>query len=153
MSGPEKDKRPARSGQVRHDSGGRAIWEWAIDSGRHAIDSTSRLLKKLDLTSLRLIGDDEKPWKKEEQAAADAQQASQPQDKKRPVPTFGGEPEADPLGEQRRSFNPYDTRTPTGRGVATPARPTAPPKPRITQPARPAKKPGLLGRLFGQDKK
>ena len=149
MSGPEKDKRPVRSGQVRHDSGGRAIWEWALDSGRHAIDSTSRLLKKLDLTSLRLIGDDEKPWKKDEQAA-DQQQANQSRDDRRQVPTFGGEREQDPLSNERRGFNPYESRTPTGRGAATPSRPKAPPNPGITQPVRPAQKPGLLGRLFGK---
>jgi hypothetical protein len=153
VSGPEEDKRPARSGQVRHDSGGRAIWEWAIDSGRHAIDSTSRLLKKLDLTSLRLVGDDEKPWKKDGQPPAGQQQAGQAPEDRRQVPTFGGEREHDPFGDQRKSFNPYDSRTPTGRGAAAPPRPAAPPKPRITQPVRPAKKPGLLGRLFGQDKK
>lgn len=150
MSGPEKDKRPVRSGQVRHDSGGRAIWEWALDSGRHAIDSTSRLLKKLDLTSLRLIGDDEAPWKKEEKAAAGQKQASQFGDDRREVPTFGGEREQDPLANERRGFNPYDSRTPTGRGAATPSRPKGPPRPRITQPVRPAQKPGLLGRLFGK---
>lgn len=152
MSGPDKDKRPVRSGQVRHEPGGRAIWEWAIDSGKHALDSTSRLLKKLDITSLRILGDDEKPWKKDEVSAPDPAQ-SQPQDGKRPVPTFGGPREDDPLVNQRKSFNPYDSRTPTGRGGGTSSKPAATPRPRITQPVRPEKKPGLLGRLFGQDRK
>jgi hypothetical protein len=151
VSGPDKDKPPVRTGQVRHDAGGRAIWEWAIESGKHALDSTSRLLKKLDITSLRVLGEDEKPWKKDEPAAPDPAQ-QEPQAGKRPVPTFGGPREDDPLGNQRKSFNPYDSRTPTGRGAMAPAKPATPPRPRITQPARPAKKPGLLGRLFGHDK-
>jgi len=29
---------------VKHDAGGRAIWEWAAETGRNALDSTSRLL-------------------------------------------------------------------------------------------------------------
>jgi hypothetical protein len=152
VSGPEKDKPPARSGKVRHEPGGRAIWEWAIDSGKHALDSTSRLLKKLDISSLRILGDDEKPWNKDEPAATDPGQARQ-QDGKSPVPTFGGPREDDALANQRKSFNPYDSRTPARRGAAPTSRPAAPPKPRITQPVQPAKKPGLFGRLFGQGRK
>lgn len=150
VSGRDKDKPPARSGHVRHEPGGRAIWEWAIDSGKHALDSTSRLLKKLDITSLRILGDDEKPWKKDEPTSTDP---GQPQDGQRPAPTFGGPRENDPLANQRKSFNPYDSRTPSGRSAPPSSRPAAPPKPRITQPAPPAKKPGLFGRLFGQDRK
>lgn len=127
------------SGRVRHDKGGRAVWEWAVDSGRHAIESTSRLLKRLDLSSLKLA--DYEPEKKEEPppAAKDG----------KPVPTFGGEREADPLAHSRRSFDPYDNRAPLRQ--SRPPAPRPPAKPRLTQPARPEKKPGLLGRLFGKD--
>jgi hypothetical protein len=147
VSGQDSDNKPPRSGRVRHDPGGRAVWEWAVESGRHALDSTSRLLKKLDLTSLRLIGDDEKVWEKkgiELPPDEDAPEAGKP-------PTFGGEREADPAASQRKSFNPYDTRTPS-RSVPKAAKPAAPARPRITQPVRPAAKPGLLGRLFGRNK-
>jgi hypothetical protein len=49
-NGPKDgDKKPPKVGRVRHDASGRAIWEWAADTGKHAIDSTSRLLKRLDL--------------------------------------------------------------------------------------------------------
>lgn len=145
MSGQDSDSKPKRSGRVRHEPGGKAVWEWAIESGRHAIDSTSRLLKKLDLSSLRLVGDDEKAWEKKglELPPDDAPSGrSDP-----PPPTFGAAPEKDPAAG--RGFNPYDTRTPTGRGVSRP-RPAGPPKPRITQPVRPAKKPGFFARLFGR---
>jgi hypothetical protein len=153
VSGPDKDKEQVRSGRVRHEPGGRAIWEWAIDSGRHALDSTSRLLKKLDITSLRVLGDDEKPWKKDDADAARTEPPAKAEESKPAVPTFGGPRENDPLGQQRKSFNPYDNRSPSGRGAAPPSRPGAPPRPRITQPVRPEKKPGLFGRMFGRDKK
>jgi hypothetical protein len=153
LSESDKDKPQGRSGRVRHDSGGRAVWEWAVDSGRHALDSTSRLLKKLDLSSLTLVKDDEKSWDKKHPGAADdaGDEGGQP---RRDIPTFGGPAEVDPQGK-RRSYNPYDSRNPATRRAPGPAAPSAPPKTRVTQPVRPAppaKKPGLLGRLFGRDK-
>jgi hypothetical protein len=153
VSGPDKDKPQVRSGKVRHEPGGRAIWEWAIESGRHAIDSTSRLLKKLDITSLRVLGDDEKPWKDEGGGTAGRDPPAKPEETKPVIPTFGGPRENDPLGQQRKSFNPYDSRSPTGRGAAPPSRPAAAPRPRITQPVRPAKKPGVFARMFGKGRK
>lgn len=60
MSDPDSDSKTARKGTLRHDQGGRAVWEWAIDSSRQALDSTSRLLKKLDLGALRQNGGDTK---------------------------------------------------------------------------------------------
>lgn len=146
MSGQDSDGKPRRSGRVRHEPGGKAVWEWAVESGRHALDSTSRLLKKLDLSSLRLMGDDEKTWEKKGHDLPSENPSSGKSDPQQK--TFGGPLETDSAGS--RGFNPYDTRTPTGRGVNRQARPTAPPKPRITQPVRPAKKPGLLARLFGR---
>ncbi|MBK6674668.1 MAG: hypothetical protein IPG49_14820 [Proteobacteria bacterium] len=62
------------------------------------------------------------------------------------MPTFGGPAEKDPLANARRSFNPYDKTTPA-RGAAAAKKP---PASRLTQPAKPAAKPGLLGRLFGR---
>lgn len=146
MSGPDSDNKPKRTGRVRHEPGGRAIWEWAIDSGRHAIDSTSRLLQKLDLSSLTLLDDDEKPWQDEKPRAGTHDPGRRQQDPDA-IPTFGGAREQDPRSGERGGFNPYDSRTPGGRGVASTAKPAAPPRPRITQPVRPAKK-GLLARLF-----
>ena len=60
MSRPDSDSKTARKGTLRHDQGGRAVWEWAIDSSRQALDSTSRLLKKLDLGALRHNGGEAK---------------------------------------------------------------------------------------------
>lgn len=138
MSEPDKDNKP-RSGHVRHDPGGRAIWEWAMESGRHAVDSTSRLLKKLELTSLTLMGDDAKPWQK--QVPGDASDADQP-----PLPDTPPklEAEVDPAARRGGGFNPYDSRTPM-RPVAK-APPRAPAQ--GTQAAH--SKRGFFARLFGR---
>lgn len=158
---PDSSDKP-RSGRVRHDSGGRAIWEWALDSGKHAVDSTSRLLKRLELTGITLMGDEARPWEKQKQNDASRDPASggghdQSQ-------TFGHSPghsrDSGPPGqgsardrtvqhdaEKARGTNPYDSRTPVGRGAPTPKKPAAA-APRVSQP--PQEKPGLLGRLFGR---
>jgi hypothetical protein len=142
MSQPEEpgleQEKPAAAGRVRHDSSGRAVWEWAADTGRQALDSTSRLLKKLDLPGLTLADDD----KKEDDDA--------PPPKTKPnTPTFGGSREVDPLASSKKNFNPYDNRTPPKR-VQTPT--SAPAKrPIATKPAaKPVPKPGFFARLFGR---
>ncbi len=139
---PDKDKHRTEkpSGHVRHDPGGRAVWQWAIDSGKHAIESTSRLLQKLDLTNLKFLDYDEI----EKQEKADRERTENPE---RPIPTFGGEREVDPSAG-KQGFDPYNTRTPVGRGTP-PRKPPVRPKPRVTQPAKPAAKPGFFSRLFG----
>jgi hypothetical protein len=142
MSASGKDDPPKPSGRVRHDSGGRAVWEWAVDSGRHAVDSTSALLKKLELSGLRLMDD------KEKEAAKEAEEEVPLGDPDTEIPTFGGDRETDPH-RGKRGFNPYNSRLAAERKTG---KPTPPPKPRITQPVRPAKKPGFFARLFGRGK-
>lgn len=141
MSASGKDDPPKPSGRVRHDSGGRAVWEWAVDSGRHAIDSTSALLKKLDLSSLKLVESRKEAGKEMDE------EELQVEDPDREIPTFGGEREVDPSGG-KRGFNPYDKRVSAAQRKG--GKPLPPPKPRITQPVRPAKKPGFFARLFGK---
>jgi hypothetical protein len=58
MNKPEdqnRDKKPlpAREG-IDHDARGNAVWQWAVDSGRHLIDSTTHLLKRLEVPGLKL---------------------------------------------------------------------------------------------------
>lgn len=136
------DKPKPRTGRVRHDAGGRAIWEWAIESGKYAIDSTSRLLKKLDLSGITLVNDEEKPWEKPPQSREAPPSATGEDGRPRPRP---GEPKLQDLPPRERGFNPYDTRTPVGRG-ALPQKGSTPPRPRITQP--PPRKRGFLARLL-----
>jgi hypothetical protein len=115
-----------------------------MDSGRHAIDSTSRLLKKLDLTSLSLVDDDtKKKWEKDSQ---DSAAKAEPAPKALATP---GLRVKDAHVGGGGSFDPYNSRTPTGRGVA-PAKPRTPARPRITQPVKPSKRPGFFARLFGR---
>jgi hypothetical protein len=45
---------PASTGQVVHDSRGGAVWDWLKHTGRQALDSTSRLLKKLEVPELKV---------------------------------------------------------------------------------------------------
>ncbi len=138
----EKISTPKPAGRVRHDSSGRAIWEWAAESGRHALDSTSALLKRLDLPGLALA-DDEKKKQKREKKAREA--AGQEADTSPSIPTFGGPVEEDPAGRTRRSFNPYDTRIPKRLDPRPAAKPTA----RTTQPLAKRKR-SFFARIFGR---
>lgn len=49
---PKDDSIP--SGRVRHDERGNAVWDWLKDTGRSALDATSRLLKKLEAPHLEV---------------------------------------------------------------------------------------------------
>ncbi len=51
-----KPQSPA-SGSVRHDERGHAVWQWASDTARNAINSTSALLRKLEVPGLSLQDD------------------------------------------------------------------------------------------------
>lgn len=42
------------SGRVRHDERGNAVWDWIKDTGRHALESTSRLLRRLEAPQLEV---------------------------------------------------------------------------------------------------
>lgn len=53
----DTEQRPA--GGVRHDEQGNAVWHWASNTGRQAIESTSRLLRKLEVPGLKLLDDAE----------------------------------------------------------------------------------------------
>lgn len=138
-----RTEKPA--GRVRHDSTGRAVWEWAVDSGRHAIESTSRLLKRLELPGLTVTDyDPKKPGGSAMPQQGDADAARQDPSS----PSLAPEKDASTGG--RGGFDPYNSRMPPRRGAPAARKPAPPVKPRITQPVRPAKKPGLFARLFGR---
>ena len=51
------DPSAGRSGRVVHDERGNAVWDWLKHTGRMAIDSTSRLLKRLEVPELKVEED------------------------------------------------------------------------------------------------
>jgi hypothetical protein len=42
------------AGRIVHDARGNAVWDWVKDTARIAIDSTSRLLRKLEVPELKV---------------------------------------------------------------------------------------------------
>jgi hypothetical protein len=142
---PDEHSRPA--GRVKHDPSGRAVWEWAAETGRSALDSTSRLLKRLELPGLTLADDKPKSSKDANPSAAETPSSAKPL-----PPTFGGARESDPLAQGKQSFNPYDNRAPANRAAQPKSK--APVKSGTRPPSHAApivskKKPGLFARLFG----
>jgi hypothetical protein len=55
------DPLEGRSGRIVHDDRGNAIWDWLKDTGRMAIDSTSRLLKRLEVPELKVEDTQDNP--------------------------------------------------------------------------------------------
>ena len=51
---PAPDPYEHPSGRIVHDERGNAVWDWIKDTTRSAIDSTSRLLKKLEVPELTM---------------------------------------------------------------------------------------------------
>lgn len=51
---PSPKENAIPSGRVRHDERGNAVWDWLKDTGRSAIEATSRLLKKLEVSHLEM---------------------------------------------------------------------------------------------------
>lgn len=41
-------------GRIVHDERGNAVWDWLKETGRIAIESTSRLLRKLEIPELKV---------------------------------------------------------------------------------------------------
>lgn len=71
-SSAPRDKTAAdgSAGRVVHDSRGNAVWQWVKDTGRHAIESTSALLKKLELPELKVQDHKDKELKLEDDVDA-----------------------------------------------------------------------------------
>lgn len=126
----------SKPGEVKHDTRGNAVWQWAVDTGRHALDSTSALLRRLDLPGLSI--EEGKPEPKpaaptEAELEVEKRQGYDPYGRqKRPVPAPAtpGPPAARPPGIEPRQAA---------------ARPVSPPSP------APAPRPSSWwSRLFGR---
>jgi hypothetical protein len=53
------------AGRVIHDERGNAVWDWLKDTARIAVDSTSRLLQRLDVPELKVDDTREQEFRKE----------------------------------------------------------------------------------------
>jgi hypothetical protein len=137
-----------RLGEVRHDDRGQAVWHWAVDTARNAINSTSQLLRKLDLSNLSLE-EDQPPTA----APPDADPA--------PKPTKLELAPSDVAKGGRKpgtaaDFNPYKAAKPVA-----PVRPTRPgqrvrtgeaarPVPKLRRPDSAGPRPSWWRRLLGR---
>ena len=110
----------ARPGAVKHDSRGNAVWQWAVATGKHALDSTSALLRRLDMPGLALQGDAPKRATQEPQLEAQRRHGYDPYARTR-------KPVAVRSGVRTRSASD----TPTSQGAGAALSPPAPaPAPR-----------------------
>lgn len=139
---------PKKPGAVKHDARGQAIWQWAADTGRHAVDSTSRLLKRLEVPGLKVEEYDSSKSSQSEptQGEAGTPGAAAPQ---RPVPQRAQPPDT------LKGYDPYGGRNDTKRAAPgqpakkTGLKPTAAPAARVMKPGeKPATRRSLLERLF-----
>jgi hypothetical protein len=104
----ERDKRPERdqrnSGQVKHDERGNAVWQWAADSARTAIQSTSQLLRKLNVSSLSLESDQHEH--EHEPKHEPKHEKPLTNEKRPPKDTRGFDPYSSDAGRARRRSRP-----------------------------------------------
>ena len=63
---------PAKTGQVVHDERGNAVWDWLKQTGRNAIESTTRMLRKLEAPELKV----EQPHEEELRIQPDSEACS-----------------------------------------------------------------------------
>jgi hypothetical protein len=124
------DKPKPLIGGVQHDARGNAVWQWATETARHAVASTSQLLRRLDVSSLSL--EDTRPSKTAPPRSTSAKSA--------PGKPAAAGAAAKPVAPGRSAggsgFDPYDgaaaarakpARAAPGHGAPARPRPAAPP--------------------------
>src|SRR5260221_8453580 len=112
--GPGGPGSPDGPGGVHHDARGNAVWQWAVGSGRHALESTSRLLKRLEVPGLKLEDDPD--------VLKDNAAAQEPGDPAGPARTVG----YDPYGGVRAGAGGGGAKRRKGAAGAAPPAPTPP---------------------------
>jgi hypothetical protein len=51
---PDQPQPQGRTGKVVHDERGNAVWDWLKQTGRNAIESTTRMLRRLETPELKV---------------------------------------------------------------------------------------------------
>jgi hypothetical protein len=144
--GKDEKASPDKAGKISHDARGNAVWQWGSGAIRQTLDSTSKMLRRLEVPGLELL-DDPKPGDK---PAVDPMEAL----KTRRAAGF------DPYeGRQKATAATQQKQPPRPAAPLPPARPPTAARPagaRPSVPARPGEEPAdmssLLGRLFGKDR-
>jgi hypothetical protein len=135
-SDPNKaDKTKPLIGGVKHDARGNAVWQWATETARHAVASTSQLLRRLDLSSLSL--EDTQASKSAPGRSAPAKAAPGKPASAKPVPPLAGAKPGPPGRSERTGFDPYDGAAAARAKPAGAKAPGAAARPRPAAPAAP----------------
>jgi hypothetical protein len=139
------------SGQVKHDDRGNAVWHWAADTARTAINSTSQLLRKLDVSSLSLESESKDreepdlPQTPTSSSAASSESAKALQIEETTPTKARPKAGTSKIDTRGRGFNPYSTNAGTGKRAAAAA-------PEVTRrPAAPAPRRSWWQRLLRRD--
>jgi hypothetical protein len=75
-------------GRIVHDERGNAVWDWLKETGRIAIESTSRLLRKLEMPELKV--EDKKDEGLRLESDRDSGGGYDPYNQGKPAPKGGG---------------------------------------------------------------
>jgi len=103
----QPDKTKPLIGGVQHDARGNAVWQWATETARHAVASTSQLLRRLDLSSLSLEDTRASKSAPTPSAPAKAVTAGKPASARPAAPLAVAKP-VPPGRNERTGFDPYD---------------------------------------------